>query len=107
LDVTRALWIAIIGCVGLLFAWLVLVRLISKFGKRGPCPASFSWVVNNPIRRWYMRPVLDRVGICPGETVLELGSGPGVFTIEAARRTEPGGRLMVVDIQPRMIAAVE
>jgi ubiquinone/menaquinone biosynthesis C-methylase UbiE len=104
---TGALWIAIIGCAGLLFFWLVIVRLISKLGVRGPCPASFSWIVNNPIRRWYMRPVLDCVGIRPGEKVLELGPGPGAFTIEAARRTEPGGRLLAVDIQPKMIAALE
>jgi ubiquinone/menaquinone biosynthesis C-methylase UbiE len=63
--------------------------------------------VNNPIRRWYMHRVLDRVGICPGERVLELGPGPGVFTIEAAHRAEPGGKLLAVDIQPQMIAAVE
>jgi SAM-dependent methyltransferase len=107
MDVTGALWIALIGCVGLIFIWLVVVRMISKLGVRGPCPASFSWVVNNPIRRWYMRPVLDRVGIRPGEKVLELGPGPGAFTIEAARRTEPDGRLIAVDIQPKMIAAVE
>jgi SAM-dependent methyltransferase len=107
MDISGALWIALLGCVGLFFVWLVLVRLISKLGMRGPCPASFSWIVNNPIRRWYMRPVLDRVGIRPGEKVLELGPGPGAFTIEAARRTEPGGRLIAVDIQPKMIASVE
>jgi ubiquinone/menaquinone biosynthesis C-methylase UbiE len=54
-----------------------------------------------------MHRVLDRVGICPGERVLELGPGPGVFTIEAAHRAEPGGKLLAVDIQPQMIAAVE
>jgi ubiquinone/menaquinone biosynthesis C-methylase UbiE len=107
MDLAGALRIALIGCVGLLFFWLVVARLISKLGWRGPCPASFSFVVNNPIRRWYMRPVLDRVGIRPREKVLELGPGPGAFTIEAARRTEPGGRLVAVDIQAKMIAAVE
>jgi len=76
---------------GLLFFWLVVLRLISKSGHRGPCPASFGWIVNNPIRRWYMRLLLDRVGIRPGEMVLELGPGPGTFTVEAARRAEPGG----------------
>jgi ubiquinone/menaquinone biosynthesis C-methylase UbiE len=107
MNVTGALWIAFIGFVGLLLVGLGVVRMISKLGMRGPCPASFSWIVNNPIRRWYMHPVLDRVGIRPGEKVLELGPGPGAFTIEAARRTEPGGRLFAVDIQPQMIASVE
>jgi len=39
--------------------------------------------------------------------VLELGPGPGAFTVEAARRAGPQGRLIAVDIQPRMIAQVE
>jgi SAM-dependent methyltransferase len=107
MDLAGAWWIAIISCVGLLFFWLIVIRLISKLGRRGPCPASLSWVVNNPIRRWYMRRVLDRVGISPGERVLELGPGPGAFTIEAARRTEPGGSLVAVDIQPEMIASLK
>ena len=54
-----------------------------------------------------MRPVLDRVGIRPGERVLELGPGPGMFTVEAAQRVGAEGRLIAVDIQPKMIAQVE
>jgi len=54
-----------------------------------------------------MGPVLDRVGIRPGEHVLELGPGPGIFTVEAARRVGPEGRLVAVDIQPEMIAQVQ
>jgi len=92
-----------------LFVWLVVLKLIAKFmdGYGAPCPASLAWVVNNPIRRWYMRPVLDRVGISPGETVLEVGPGPGAFTFDAARRLGPTGQLVAVDIQPEMIAKLE
>jgi len=54
-----------------------------------------------------MRPVLGRVGIGPGERVLEPGPGPGAFTVEAAHRVGPQGRLIAVDIQPKMIAQVE
>ncbi len=105
------LWalLAIVG--GLLFFWIFVLKLLSalaaRFGKSQPCPYAFVWIVDNPVRRWYMRPALDRVGIRPGERVLELGPGPGVFTIEAARQTEPDGSLVAVDIQPKMIAAVE
>ncbi len=95
--------------VGILFFWLFGLKLIIKFMKKGsaPCPASLSWIVDLPIRRRYMRPVLDRVGIRPGETVLELGPGPGAFTIDAARRLGPQGKLIAVDIQPEMIAKLE
>jgi ubiquinone/menaquinone biosynthesis C-methylase UbiE len=63
--------------------------------------------LDNPIRRRWVPTILDNVGIQPGECVLELGPGPGVFTVEAARRVEPEGRLIAVDIQPEMIAQVE
>jgi len=107
----RVLWIVLGIIGGLIFFWLfplkLLSRLAARFGHASPCPASLSWLVNNPVRRRYMRPILDRVGICPGECVLELGPGPGAFTVDAARRVGPEGRLIAVDIQPEMIAQVE
>jgi SAM-dependent methyltransferase len=111
LQVLQALQIALIVIGGLLFFWLVLLKLISRLmvrlGKSMPCPASLGWLVDNPVRRRYIRPVLDRVSVHPGERVLELGPGPGIFTVEAAQRVGPEGRLIVVDIQPQMIARVE
>jgi ubiquinone/menaquinone biosynthesis C-methylase UbiE len=91
------------------FAWLVLFKLVTKLmgGRAAPCPSAFGFVVDNPIRRWYMRPILDRVGIRPGETVLEVGPGPGAFTIDAARRVGEEGTVFAVDIQPGMIARLE
>ncbi|MFQ5814284.1 MAG: class I SAM-dependent methyltransferase [Anaerolineae bacterium] len=107
----KVLWILLGVIGGLVFFWLfplkLLSRLAARFGKSAPCPASLAWLVNNPVRRHYMRPVLDRVGIRPGECVLELGPGPGTFTVEAARRVGAEGRLIAVDIQPEMIAQVE
>jgi ubiquinone/menaquinone biosynthesis C-methylase UbiE len=101
--------LGIIG--GLLFFWLFPLKLISRLihrsGTSAPCPAELSWLVHNPLRRQYMRPILDRVGIQPGERVLELGPGPGAFTIDAARRAGPEGRLIAVDIQPEMIVRLE
>jgi ubiquinone/menaquinone biosynthesis C-methylase UbiE len=91
----------------LAFLWLVVLRILAKLTAGEPCPYALAWLVDNPLRRRYVAPVLDRVGIQAGERVLELGPGPGAFTIEAARRTEPDGTLVAVDIQPKMIAAVE
>jgi SAM-dependent methyltransferase len=103
------LWIALAVVSGLAFFWLVALKVLVRLnqGRGAPCPASLAWLVDNPIRRRYMRPVLNRVGIRPGERVLELGPGPGAFTVEAARRVGPEGRLIAVDIQPQMIAQVE
>ncbi len=105
----------ILWIVGILLAacffWAVILKIIGRIAHRAghsvPCPASFSWMIDNPIRRWYARGVPDRIGIRSGERVLELGPGPGAFTIDAARRAGPEGRLTVVDIQPEMIAKVE
>ena len=104
--------LTLLGIIGgvvffLLFPLKLISRLANRLGHSMPCPASFSWIVNNPIRRRYMRPILDRVGICPGERVLELGPGPGTFTLDAAQRVGPGGRIVAVDIQPEMIAQLE
>jgi SAM-dependent methyltransferase len=107
------IWLGRIGlavlflAAGLAFLWLVVIRILAKLTGGEPCPFALAWIVDNPVRRRYMRPVLDRVGIQPGERVLELGPGPGAFSVEAARRVEPGGTLVVVDIQPKMIATVE
>jgi len=38
-----------------------------------------------------------------GMTVLEPGPGMGFFTLELARRVGPSGRVVAVDIQPKML----
>jgi SAM-dependent methyltransferase len=107
--IDKVLWILLAVVAGLLFFWFVMLKLASKWmgGHSGPCPSSLAWLVDNPIRRWYMRPVLDRVGIRPGDTVLEVGPGPGAFTVDAARRAGPEGTVLAVDIQPAMIARLQ
>ncbi len=103
----KAIVVILILVGGLVFFWLVIVRIVAKLHGGEPCPYALAWLADNPLRRRYMRPILDRIGIQPGERVLELGPGPGTFTLQAARRTQPGGRLVAVDIQPKMIAVVE
>lgn len=39
--------------------------------------------------------------------MLELGPGPGAFSVGAAQRVGPEGRLIAVDIQPEMIARAQ
>jgi SAM-dependent methyltransferase len=107
----KALLILLAIAGGLVFFWLfplkLAARLAARLGHSSPCPAALSWVVDNPVRHRYLGAVLDRISIRPGERVLELGPGPGAFTLGAAERAGPDGRLIAVDIQPKMIAQVE
>ena len=107
--IDKVLWMALTTVAGLIFFWFVVLKLAAKWmgGRAAPCPSSLAWLVNHPIRRWYMRPILDRVGIQPGDTVLEVGPGPGTFTLDAAQRAGPEGTVFAVDIQPEMIARLE
>jgi ubiquinone/menaquinone biosynthesis C-methylase UbiE len=110
-PIWKTLWIVLAAAGGLVLFWLFPLKLISRLAARlghaSPCPAALSWLMEHPLRRRYMGPVLDRTGIQPGERVLELGPGPGAFTVRAAQRAGATGRLIAVDIQPRMIAQVE
>jgi SAM-dependent methyltransferase len=44
---------------------------------------------------------LGEVG--PGQTVLDLGSGPGLDSLLAARRVGPTGKVIGVDLRPEMV----
>ena len=79
-------------------------RLAAALGKPRACPAACAWMLERPGRiRQEVPQVLDRIGISASERVLEVGCGPGVYTVQAARRLGPDGRLIAVDLQPRMV----
>jgi ubiquinone/menaquinone biosynthesis C-methylase UbiE len=42
----------------------------------------------------------------PGLTVLDIGCGMGFFTLPAAQLVGPEGRVVAVDLQPRMLAGL-
>ncbi len=68
-------------------------------------PASEAATLLNPLRGVIMPAgrTLDRFGVGGGETVLEVGPGPGYYSIEASRRVGPRGRLICLDLQRGMI----
>jgi ubiquinone/menaquinone biosynthesis C-methylase UbiE len=43
----------------------------------------------------------------PGERLLEIGPGVGLYSLPAARWLGPAGRLDVLDVQPEMLAETE
>ncbi len=67
-----------------------------------------AWALGNPLRRLTMNAdkVLVRMGVQEGLTVLEVGCGPGFFSMPAARRVEDG-TVYALDLHPMMIETVE
>ena len=51
--------------------------------------------------------MLESFRLMSGQTVLEIGPGPGYFTAEAARIVGPEGRVICLDVQPGMLALLQ
>ena len=49
--------------------------------------------------------LLARAALRPGDDVLDVACGTGLVTLPAARQVAPTGRVVGVDISPRMVAA--
>lgn len=84
--------------------WLDTVLRQTRRASDMPYPHWAAVFLNNPIRRFFGRPgaVIDGLGLNPADRVLELGPGPGYFSVELARRV-PEGRLQLFDLQPEML----
>jgi len=68
-----------------------------------------SVIHDNPLRRLIDSPenTLRAAGVQAGQTILEVGPGPGFFTAPAARMAGARGFLYAVDIHPLAIRMVE
>jgi ubiquinone/menaquinone biosynthesis C-methylase UbiE len=80
--------------------------LLHKSRQQGesPFPYQAAFLLNNPIRRTLFKParIIDKLGLAGSDRVLELGPGPGYFSVEIARRLTEG-RLELFDLQPEML----
>lgn len=103
----RALRFVLYGLVALwaLASLYVLVWIRERYGRGGPIPVSQAGMLLHPLRGWIhpLPQTLEKFRIKPGDAVLELGPGPGYFTVEAARIVGPEGRVVCVDLQPGML----
>ncbi len=50
------------------------------------------------------RRALDLIDPRPGEIIIDVGAGSGIFTLEIAARVAPGGRVFAVDASGAMLA---
>ncbi len=69
------------------------------------CPVEFAGSLDNRIRRWVQNP--QRI-LAPyvrhGMTALDVGCGPGFFSIEMAKLVGAEGRVIAADLQDGMLA---
>ncbi|MCX6556627.1 MAG: methyltransferase domain-containing protein [Candidatus Aminicenantes bacterium] len=92
--------IVILGLLALA-AWIAW-RLVSR-RRALPCPSWLSWLVDNPAVRRRTLATLERLKLAPGMSVLDAGCGPGRLAVPIARAVGPQGRVLAVDLQPRML----
>lgn len=95
-------WIvAAVACLALFnLAWRVASRYWSL-----PCPSLLAWTLEGSIADLLAgtKTTLEQLRLRPGQTILEIGPGPGRLLIPAAWRVLPGGRAIGIDIQYKMI----
>jgi ubiquinone/menaquinone biosynthesis C-methylase UbiE len=71
------------------------------------CPWWLGYFLASPVRRLRQDPMrILRPFVQEGMTVVEPGCGMGFFTLDLARLVGSTGRVVAVDLQPRMLAGL-
>jgi predicted methyltransferase len=65
----------------------------------------FAASFDDPARDAWQHPgeVLDQMRIPPGSIVVDLGAGTGYFSAPLSQRVGPSGKVLALDIEPKMI----
>lgn len=71
------------------------------------CPVELANSLDNRIRRWLQDPqkILSPY-VKEGMKVLDIGCGPGFFSVELAKMVGPGGKVYAADLQEGMLQKV-
>ena len=79
--------------------------ILRRFAGKGVYPYELAFVLESPLRNLIISPqkLADHIHLSPVSRVLEIGPGPGFFSVEVARRIT-NGCLVLFDIQPEMLA---
>lgn len=62
-------------------------------------------VFDDPGRDAWQNPdgILRVLGVAPGMTVADLGAGTGYFSVRLAKAVGPGGRVLAIDVEPKLV----
>ncbi len=68
------------------------------------CPVWIGYLLASPIRKLLQDPdKILRPYLRPDMVILEIGPGMGFFSLPMARAVQPHGRVVAVDVEPRML----
>lgn len=67
--------------------------------------AAYIAKLEDPARAEWQKPdvVVAALGLRAGQTVGEIGGGPGYWSLRLARKVGPRGRVYAVDVEPRLL----
>ena len=72
------------------------------------CPVWVGYLLASPVRKLWQDPAkILRPYVREGMTVLDMGSAMGFFSIPLAQMVGAKGRVVCVDMQPKMLATLE
>ena len=72
------------------------------------CPVWLGYFLASPLRKLLQNP--DKIlspYVKPGMTALDIGSAMGFFTLPMARMVGPQGKIIAIDLQERMLQALQ
>jgi 2-polyprenyl-3-methyl-5-hydroxy-6-metoxy-1,4-benzoquinol methylase len=71
------------------------------------CPWWAGYLLASPMRRWFEKPE-EVLGphLTSGATAMDVGSAMGFFSLPMAEIVGPGGRVICIDMQERMIRSL-
>ncbi len=101
----RWLGLLVAGLLGFIVIGQIMIRVRHR-RKPEPMPLRSAPILRSPARRKLFgtpEQIIERAGVAPGMRVLEIGPGPGNFTVGLARRVASQGSVTCVEIQPEMI----
>jgi len=92
--------------IGLVLAGLLAARGIAAQQRN---PEEYASFLENRerVERMEVSRVVEALGLKPGQLVVDLGSGSGLFTRALARAVAPDGTAYAVDIDPALLKIVE